>query len=300
MSNLPKKHKVISRFEIGFDDETKAEISALKSKIDELTRGLSAKDGSHGDRLLAAMQAEAANDAPQPEFKQLGQWVFEGQDDKYQSAGHDEDGDIYIYACQLKDLITNQDDYYRYWYPSSKVASLFIDRIENRLDWKTQAVARLAINDVDYLSDTPTDDIAPEVPIFSAEGLAAVYPKITSADMQLIFIKNLATTLIQRMHSMDRFSDDDCHIGGQDLQPWDIVFCNYSDFFGVIVGQVCVEMTRPHTSQIISIRKHQQGLSTHITNGETDFSNDSNERSFRTITQDELKSFRQALEACYA
>ena len=92
MSTQNKLAKLITRFEIGFDNETKADIDALKAKIDELTRALSVKNDSHGDRLLAAMQAEAANDAPQPEIKYLGQWVFAGVDDKYQSAAMDKDG----------------------------------------------------------------------------------------------------------------------------------------------------------------------------------------------------------------
>lgn len=71
MSQLTNKGKLITRFEIGFDNETKADIDALKAKIDELTRALSVKNDNHGDRLLAAMRAEAANDAPQPDAAKL-------------------------------------------------------------------------------------------------------------------------------------------------------------------------------------------------------------------------------------
>src|SRR5690606_28385949 len=109
MSTQNKLAKLITRFEIGFDNETKADIDALKAKIDELTRALSVKNDSHGDRLLAAMQAEAANDAPQPEFLQLGQWVFEGQPKEFVTAHVNSYGKAAISSMQISDIEPSDD-----------------------------------------------------------------------------------------------------------------------------------------------------------------------------------------------
>lgn len=238
MSTQNKLAKLITRFEIGFDNETKADIDALKAKIDELTRSLSVKNDSHGDRLLAAMQAEAANDAP----------------------------------------ITSTP-----W--------------ENDINRET-------VNDVDYLSGSDLDECVPHIDdvLDQRNWLSESVPQITQADMQLIFIKNLSETLIQRMHSMERFSEDDYHIGGTNLMPWDIVTGEYNDevVYGVVAG-IQVQADRD-TNKIDIVRLKPKFLisENHVSIGAiTSIYFDSND-SFCTITEAELPAFRAALEACYA
>lgn len=313
MSTQNKLGKLITRFEIGFDNETKADIDALKAKIDELTRALSVKDDSHGDRLLAAMQAEAANDAPQPEFKYLGQWVFAGVDDKYQSAAMDKDGKVYLYECELNDLNKNTDNGHCYWWPSAGIGYIYVCTMRDGRNWEHYAIQRKTVNDVDYLSCAApeTHGMATFISIDEYESLSESVPhiddvldqphwlsesvpQITQADMQLIFIKNLSETLIQRMHSMDRFSEDDYAIGGDKLMAWDIV-ANPKGDFAVITGHnqdkryfgglYFVPYARGNHAKTVSGERANEYLKT---------------LEFCTITEDQLSAFRAALEACYA
>jgi len=292
MSNLPKKHKVISRFEMGMTSELKDAMSNVQADMRKTREAIADFVISNGvGGLLKAMQSvPAANDAENvnPALKHLGQWVFEGRDQKWASAAINTDGRAYLHNMPKGMMYFNHDSY---GWCSKRFELHEMQLIEGSFDPSGFAVGfieRQSVNDVEYLSETvPYIDESDLVEAMAEDGAHSG------------FIKSLASLLILRMHGMARFSEDDWRTGGQDLQPWDIVVCNYSDFFGVIVGQVCVDMIKPHTSQIISIRKHQRGLATHITNGETDWSNDSNERSWRTITQGELESFRHALEACY-
>ena len=234
MSTQNKLGKLITRFEIGFDNETKADIDTLKAKIDEVTRALSVKNDSHGDRLLAAMQAEAANDAP----------------------------------------ITHSP-----W--------------ENDLK-------RVTVNDVDYLSGSDLDECVPHIDdvLDQPNWLSESVPQITQADMQLTFIKNLSETLIQRMHSMDRFSEDDYAIGGDKLMAWDIVIGqSYSkQSFGVVFAQQ--HNSKEHLNKVDAILLEPKGSHGMI----ADFANIyfTNNDTYRTITEAELPAFRAALEACYA
>ena len=233
MSTQNKLGKLITRFEIGFDNKTKADMDALKAKIDELTRTLSVKNDSHGDRLLAAMQAEAANDAP----------------------------------------ITHSP-----W--------------ENDLK-------RATVNDVDYLSGDDLDECVPTIQDMEAGYTildetrnywqAESVPQITQADMQLIFIKNLSETLIQRMHSMDRFSDDDYAIGGKSLESWDIVFCELIDAYAILTRH----KNGYHADLLILGGDGPVADAGWCTDREAF-------KTLRTITEAELSEFRTALEACYA
>ena len=246
MSTQTKLGKLISRFEIGFDDETKVVIDSLKDKLDEVTRALSVKNDSHGDRLLAAMQAEAANDAP----------------------------------------ITSSP--------------------------REDDLKRATINDVDYLSDSDLDESVPTIQDMEAGYTildetrnywqAESVPQITQADMQLIFIKNLSETLIQRMHSMDRFSEDDYHIGGTNLMPWDIVTGEYNDkvVYGVVAGTQVQADRDTNKIDIVRLKPKFLISENHVSIGAiTSIYFDSND-SFCTITEAELPAFRAALEACYA
>ncbi len=233
MSKLTNKGKIITRFEIGFDNETKVAIDSLKGKLDEVTRALSVKNDSHGDRLLAAMQAEAANDAPVT----FSPW-------------------------------------------------------ENDLKLAT-------VNDVDYLSGSDLDESMPTI-----QGMEASYaimdeaqnywqaesvPQITQADMQLIFIKNLSETLIQRMHSMDRFSDDDYAIGGKSLESWDIVFCELIDAYAILTRH-----KNGHHADLLILGGVGPVADAGWCTDREAF------KTLRTITEAELSEFRTALEACYA
>ena len=226
MSTQNKLGKLITRFEIGFDNETKADIDALKAKIDELTRALSVKNDSHGDRLLAAMQAEAANDSP----------------------------------------VT-----YSPW--------------ENDLKRET-------VNDVDYLSGSDLDECVPHIDdvLDQRNWLSESIPQITQADMQLIFIKNLSETLIQRMHSMDRFSDDDYAIGAEKFVPWDIIYDRGADRFGIITAS-----EKEHLSAFFF-----KPLSITVKTPDCFHKKTLLGQALRTITEDEITNFRGVLEACYA
>lgn len=236
MSTQNKLAKLITRFEIGFDNETKADIDALKAKIDELTRALSVKNNSHGDRLLAAMQAEAANDAP----------------------------------------ITSTP-----W--------------ENDINRET-------VNDVDYLSGSDLDECVPHIDdvLDQRNWLSESIPQITQADMQLIFIKNLSETLIQRMHSMDRFSDDDYAIGGDKLMAWDIVVgkpykTKEEDHNVVRFGVISCQSRDLKVLEVLSFNESYCN-----SRGESLAVYFSENNTYRTITEAELPAFRAALEACYA
>ncbi len=123
-------------------------------------------------------------------------------------------------------------------------------------------------------------------------------PQITQADMQLIFIKNLSECLIQRMHSMNRFSEDDYAIGGDKLMAWDIVIGqSYSkQSFGVVFAQQ--HNSKEHLNKVDAILLEPKGSHGMI----ADFANIyfTNNDTYRTITEAELPAFRAALEACYA
>ena len=226
MSTQNKLAKLITRFEIGFDNETKADIDALKAKIDELTRALSVKNDSHGDRLLAALQAEAANDAP----------------------------------------ITSTP-----W--------------ENDINRET-------VNDVDYLSGSDLDECVPHIDdvLDQPHWLSESVPQITQADMQLIFIKNLSECLIQRMHSMNRFSEDDYAIGGDKLIAWDILIYEPLDAYAVLMRGP----DRINVADLLLIRDDGPMADAGWNTTSEAFA------ILRTITEAELPAFRAALEACYA
>ncbi len=240
MSTQTKLGKLISRFEIGFNDETKVVIDSLKDKLDEVTRALSVKNDSHGDRLLAAMQAEAANDAP----------------------------------------VTSTP-----W--------------ENDLK-------RATVNDVDYLSGSDLDESVPHIDdvLDQPNWLSESVPRITQADMQLIFIKNLSETLIQRMHSMDRFSEDDYAIGGDKLMAWDIVIGNNSfndkrPNFAIVIATSNIEHSDKSSFGIADLTSCFS-LNQFIHTGQYVKISVWHNETYRTITEDELPAFRAALEACYA
>lgn len=296
--------KLISTFHIRFDNETKAEINSLKSKLDEVTRALSVKNDSHGDRLLAAIQAEAANDAAQPELKQMGQWVFEGQPKDFVTAHVNSYGKAAISSMQISDIEPSDDAWAVTEDAQVRIPTCLFRALKgkfNATNWQNSAIARETINDVDYLSETVPEIQgmdAREIIIDECDWLSESAPKITQADMHLIFIKNLSETLIQRMHSMNRFSEDDYGVGGLNIEPWDIVVGQYCDrdCFGVVTGKLLAEDIG--CSKVDVILLDEGDSRNKIANiGFIYF--DKND-TYRTITEAELPAFRAALEACYA
>lgn len=303
MSTQNKLAKLITRFEIGFDNETKVEIDSLKGKLDEVTRALSVKNDSHGDRLLAAMQAEAANDAPRiPFLKKMGQWVFEGQDEKWVSAAKDADNEVWLFQVPLKDLATNENKDYLLWYAQDGSKARYLCDLRSSEDWKNSAINRETVNDVDYLSGNDLDECVPHIDdvLDQPNWLSGSVPQITQADMQLIFIKNLSETLIQRMHSMGRFSEDDYAVGGDKLMLWDIVVgkpykTKEEDHNVVRFGVISCQSRDLKVLEVLSFNESYCN-----SRGESLAVYFSENNTYRTITEAELPAFRAALEACYA
>ncbi|AAZ18337.1 hypothetical protein Psyc_0474 [Psychrobacter arcticus 273-4] len=316
--------QLISTFQIRFDDETKAEIGELKNKLDEVNKNLSARDSglwseskkksnsrigqiiagaisnqikemSRPDGLLKTMQADAANDAPHPALKQMGQWVFEGQDEKYQSAAVDGDGRAFLY--QYKKSALRLGEAKRYFIDSGCDMHQ-IDGVFDTTDWQDSAIDRETVNDVDYLSESVPTIQGMEASYIIVDELQSALlsksvPQITQADMPLIFIKNLSDVLIQRMHSMDRFSEDDYAIGGDKLIAWDIVIDRNAKIgFLTALNEEKTNFTFCFLSQDTWLLQNTVSVSYTASNVRN--------REVRTITEDQLPAFRAALEACYA
>lgn len=297
--------KLISTFKIGFDDETKAEIAALKSSLDAVSNGLKAGTIMPTGGLLAAMVGEAANDAAEPELLELGQWVFDGCDPKWQSVGVTSSGIAWRHNIPLELL------HYVHGVWDSEGSDIHeIEQISGKFEIPGSSIQRETVNDVEYLSETSEVNVMEASDIIvdemgrdyshNSNCLHAVVPQITQADMQLIFIKNLSDVLIQRMYSMDRFSGDDHRVVCSEFKAWDIVVntANDNPHYAVVCGFGVINSDE--VAQKISLIKvtpwdsrdgHCQGGDWMI------FGQKSN---WRTITEAELPAFRAALEACYA
>lgn len=307
--------KLISTFKIGFDDETKAEIAALKSSLDAITGTLGVSSALLGSTkpnggLLVAM-GEAANDALEPEHLELGQWVFEGQDAKWVSAAKDADSEVWLFQRPIKDLAKNLDDGYLLWYAQDESKAKYICDLRSNQDWQSSAIDRVSVNDVEYLSETSEINVmeASEIIIdemgrdysHNSNCLHAVVPEITQGDRQHIFIKNLSEVLIQRMYSMDRFSEDDCHI--RELMPWDIVtgrnsFNDKQPNFAVVIAVSHIEHSDKSSFGIADLTS-RFSLNQYVHTGQYVKITPSHNDTYRTITESELVWFRAALEACY-
>ena len=301
MSHSTAKGKVIGRFTIGFDDETKASIADLKTKLEAVPHRLSFGNVMPIGGLLAAMQEAAANDANgvvhhgenvKPELKQLGQWVFEGQDEKFQSAAVDGDGRAFLYQDKKSALIMGQ---LKRFFLDAHHDFNQIDGVFDTTNWQNSAINRETFNDVDYLSETVPDINGVEanfiiIDELQNDWLSESVPQITQADMQLIFIKNLSEVLIQRMHSMNRFSEDDYAIGGDKLMAWDILIYEPLNSYAVLIDN----RQKPKIADLLFF--WDTGAA-----ADANWNTDSGAFAMlRKITEDELPAFRAALEACYA
>lgn len=310
--------KLISTFKIGFDDETKAEIASLKAKLDAITGTLGVPSALCGNikpagGLLAAMQDTAANDSystglgdcltigreldkkfgnntTESRLLQLGQWVFEGLPEHIISLGINPNSTLIGSDIPLDEWVGYHETY-GHQFTAQDYYEILGEGYDTS-DCRNSRIERQPVNDVDYLSESVPeiqgmdareiiiDELWPDKPV----------PQITQADMQLIFIKNLSECLIQRMHSMDRFSAADYAIGVAELMAWDIVFDRGVKAFGVI--------TNTHTDSTVSavfFPKRECGL------GNNNFHIASLKgKVTQTITEAQLTEFRAALEACYA
>ena len=308
MSQLTKSTpNIVARYEIRLSDVLKDAMQLITDEM-RLTREalVDHKANTAVGSLLNVMQA--ANDSDgvihygenvKPELKQLGQWVFEGQDEKYVSAAVDGNGDAHLYPVVKESLwfspsilvfCVGRPDYL-------KLKGKFVAD-----DWQQSAINRVPINDVDYLSNNDLDDSVPHIDDVLAlpNWLSDSVPQITQADLQFIFIKNLSECLIQRMHSMDRFSDDDYAIGGNKLMAWDIVVgkpykTKEEDHNVVRFGVISCQSRDLKVLEVLSFNESYCN-----SRGESLAVYFSENNTYRTITEAELPAFRAALEACYA
>tara|TARA_R110000751_G_scaffold57683_3_gene122276 strand:- start:3363 stop:4310 length:948 start_codon:yes stop_codon:yes gene_type:complete len=258
--------------------------------------------------LLAAMAGEAANDAPESELLQLGQWVFEGQDEKWKSAALNSDGRAFRHNLPSSHVYFHKGVWRSNCFDQHEIE--LIDGAFDTSDFLPIQIDRETVNDIDYLSETvpeiqgmeASDIIIDELGrdySHNSNCLSAVVPQITQADMQLIFIKNLSDVLIQRMHSMDRFSEDGHSVDCNEFKAWDIVVNKANDkpHYAVVCGFGVINSDE--VAQKISLIKVTPWDSRdgHCQGGEwAIFGQKSN---WRTITEAELPAFRAALEACY-
>lgn len=280
--------KVISRYEFQVNEDLKNAVQVFQNEMRLTRKALAAlKPVSASDGLLKAMSVEAVND-DHPELKELGQWVFEGQEECWIHAVADKYGKGFLF----KEVPTNSIHMGAYdGLPHKFIGYGFCP---------DQKINRETVNDVDYLSDDDLNDSVPHIDDVLAQPnwLSDSVPQITQADLQLIFIKNLSTTLIQRMHSMDRFSEDDYEVGGLNIEPWDIVVGQFGDqdCFAVVTGTQSAEDIRCSKIDIILLEKSE--CRNRIAS--TGFIYFDTNDTYRTITADEIPLFREALEACYA
>ena len=322
MSTPIAQYKLPSRIEIGFDSEAKASIADLKNKSDEITKTLNIKGSGNVNSLQKTLQATTTNDAPiisapskadirrgcefdlatsvnaniaipadivasnMFEFKQLGQWVFEGQDEKWQFAAIDADGRVVIFSSEPTLALADGGR----WLVHSEIGAG--KRTGDNYDasgWESSLIKR----------EFNSSGLGGSMPYIAktldhTNCISKSIPKTALADMQLIFIKNLSEFFIQRMHSMERFSTHDYTISGHggDLMTWDIFFDPGAHRFGLVIAQqeehiACVFFQPSSNKAVITTSQdiHKKSYAA---------------RHMRNINENELPAFRAALEACYA
>ena len=173
-------------------------MKSLEAAIKQNSELLAKQSLTRGaDGLLAALQAEAANDSNKSEFEQLGQWVFEGCDPKWQSAAINGDGRAFKHNLPLS-LIHHRNGLW----VSDCFAEHEIEEIPGVFDISNslRAIQRQPVNDVDYLSERKDF----EASVLSDEDMNNIDEALTLSikDLERVFIQNLSNLLIQRMHSL--------------------------------------------------------------------------------------------------
>ena len=274
MSHSTNTPKVISTFHIELSAAFKAVLDAHAIEMTKTQEAIASfKATMITGHLLDAIQPDKDENVAEPELQKIGQWVFEGQPEYIKSAGLDKNGQLYLSNGDKTELAAGMVEGI---FKGTKKYWKCIPGNFDAANWQNSAINRETVNDVDYLSDTPTDDdTAPEVLIFSDEELAAACLGFAPADRHHLFIKNLADVVIQRMHSMDRFSSPDKLLLGRDLKKWDALVSIDSDASADKVFSIagCSAYGRSST-----FFKPQH----------------------RTITQAEIPAFLAGLEASYA
>ena len=290
MSTPIAQYKLPSRIEIGFDSETKASIADLKVKLDEANKSLSARDSglwseskkksnSRIGQIIATAISNQIKETLRPDGLLKEMSPPDGLLKAMQAeAANDSNGVAPThYEAQLH---------------CGWVSHFDVDLLKPTINRET-------VNDVDYLSGNDLDECVPHIDdvLDQPNWLSESVPQITQADMQLIFIKNLSEVLIQRMHSMNRFSEDDYAIGGNDLKAWDIVVDCDGLFGFTVCDLIHHESNLLNRVRILRLKKFQDTTFTHgaIINGWR-----MDDINWHTITEDQLPAFRVALEACYA
>lgn len=278
MSTPIAQYKLPSRIEIGFDSEAKASIADLKIKLDEFNKNLSARDSglwSESKKKSNSRIGKIVADAISEQLKTImprPDGLLKG---KQAEAANDSNGVVFThYEAQLH---------------GGWVRHFDIDLLKPTIDRET-------VNDVDYLSGSDLDECVPDIDdvLDQPNWLSESVPQITQADMQLIFIKNLSECLIQRMHSMNRFSEDDYAIGSNKLMAWDCLIEAETGRFALVSG-----IGFENRTAIINTFNQDFNDELFAAAYTLDLSF-LKKTSLRTITEDELPAFRAALEACYA
>ena len=287
MSTPIAQYKLPSRIEIGFDSEAKASIADLKIKLDEVNKNLNARDSGLWLESKRKSNSQIGQIIAAAISKQIKEVVFPDGLLKEMSRP-----DGLLKAMQAE--AANDSNGVAPTHYEAQLHCGWVSHFD--VDLLKPTINRETVNDVDYLSGNDLDECVPHIDdvLDQPNWLSESVPQITQADMQLIFIKNLSETLIQRMHSMDRFSEDDYAIGGDKLMAWDCLIEAETGRFALVSG--------------IGFENRAAIINT--------FNQDFNDELFaasytldlyflkktslRTITEDELPAFRAALEACYA
>lgn len=291
MKFTPDNHSLIAdpKVQFAFDSVALAVIGNLISAVDHCTQALKDhKPISQADSLLKALQAEAANDSNKTELKQLDQSVFDGLEEKWRWAAVSSVGMPFVYDYKpTGNRVRFSDDAAQQKIKAGKV--MRIDEYGyDTTDWQNSLIERESVNDVDYLSERKDFESS----VLSDEDMNGVDAALTLStdDLEHIFIQNLSNLLIQRMHSLERFSAPDQKIGIKDIKTWDLVFDKVAEQFGLIVDGPDEDWG---ASIVLPSGRLFRGTSVNF------HTNSLRGRAMRTITEDELGKCRKAMEAAH-
>ena len=273
MSTPIAQYKLPSRIEIGFDSETKASIADLKVKLDEANKSLSARDSG-----LWSESKKKSN-------SRIGQIIATAISNQIKETLRPDGLLKAMQAEAANDSNGVAPTHYEAQLHCGWVSHFDVDLLKPTINRET-------VNDVDYLSGNDLDECVPHIDdvLDQPNWLSESVPQITQADMQLIFIKNLSEVLIQRMHSMNRFSEDDYAIGGDKLMAWDILIYEPLNSYAVLIDN----RQKPKIADLLVFWDTGAAADANWNTDSDAFA------TLRTITEAELPVFRAALEACYA